>query len=343
MIIILLLLLLPCASGAFTESLSTASRRELLGSSGGIVSGAAIAALLSQNKDTPRLATSSVAATASLRAQARAAGEAAAACAGTYARDGVTVVRGVVAPFWIELLREGCEEAQDEASDLAQFIGAPTDASTFFTDLELARRLPSFAAFALHGPCAAVASGITGSKSVRYLYDQLFLKPEGVSVPTPWHQDGGYWCAAGQDLCSVFVPLDVVKARECLAFLPGTHRWPLHNPSHFADGTPYMGTTLPPLPDIDAIIDDKNPPLQFDLQPGDVLVFSSRTVHGGRGNWGRALSTRWAGDDVRFWPRPGEGAVPTGNLHLNNGDPLAKNPDAFPLAWSTNDKLSSFL
>jgi ectoine hydroxylase-related dioxygenase (phytanoyl-CoA dioxygenase family) len=57
--------------------------------------------------------------------------------------------------------------------------------------------------------------------------------------------------------------------------------------------------------------DGKVPLKSFSLQPGDVLVFSAKTVHGGPGNWGRAISTRWVGDDGRFWDRPGEGAVPT--------------------------------
>lgn len=263
-------------------------------------------------------------------AEAAAAADAALGVAEAYKRDGVAVVRDVVSAFWIDALRAGCEEAQDASGPFAQYMGAPRDAGTFFTDLEMARRLPTFAHFALSGPCAAVAGVATQSSSVRYLYDQLFIK-EGVSVPTPWHQDGGYWRVKGDDLCSVFVALDDVDRSDCLQFIPGTHRWPLHNPAHFADGTPYRGTNLPELTqrDLDKVPDR----LAFDLAPGDVIVFSSRTVHGGAGNWGRALSTRWAGDDVRFWPRPGEGAVPTGDLGLRDGDGLTRNPTAFPEAW----------
>uniref|UniRef100_A0A7S4F237 Phytanoyl-CoA dioxygenase n=1 Tax=Chrysotila carterae TaxID=13221 RepID=A0A7S4F237_CHRCT len=269
-----------------------------------------------------------------LAAQNTAAAAAAAAARAAYARDGVAVVRGVVSYGWIQLLRDAAEEAQDDPGESAQYLGAATDAATFFTDLEMARRLPSFAAFALHGPCAAVAAGVTQSNSVRYLYDQLFVKEHGVTLPTPWHQDGGYWRVKGAQLSSVFVPLDPVSTDNCLSFVPGSHRWPLHNPMHFADGTQYSGTSLPQMPDVDAMVAAGAVNLkQFELQPGDVLVFSSSTVHGGRGNWGRALSTRWAGDDCTFWARPGEGAVPTGQLNLRDGDPLRRNPAAFPLAW----------
>ena len=75
---------------------------------------------------------------------------------------------------------------------------------------------------------------------------------------------------------------------------------------------------------------------RFALSPGDVLVFSARVAHGGAGNWGRALSTRWAGDDATYWDRPGEGAVPTGELGLSDGDALGRNARAFPVMWEAD-------
>ena len=256
---------------------------------------------------------------------------------------GVTKVPNVVSQEWLDLLREGCELAQDEAGPYAEYLHQPSDTGIFFTDLELARRLPLFAAFSLHGPAAAVAGTLLQSHTIRYLYDQLFIKEAGVHTVTPWHQDNGYWRVRGTQVASVFCPLDPVSRDEGLRFVAGSHRWSqLYNPQHFADGTPYTGTQLPPMPDIDALVQGSaattaaTPALSlltFDLQPGDVLVFSARTVHGGPGNWGRALSTRWVGDDARYWDRPGEGAVPTGNVHLRDGDLLAHNQLAFPTSW----------
>ena len=110
---------------------------------------------------------------------------------------------------------------------------------------------------------------------MRYLYDQLFIKEKGVSLPTPWHQDGGYWRVSGPALASVFVPLDDVAKEDSLAFVAGSHKWRLHNPMHFADGTPYVGTSLPRMPDIDGKVAAGELALtQFALQPGDALVFS---------------------------------------------------------------------
>lgn len=251
-----------------------------------------------------------------------------------YQRNGVTKISNVITPDWIDLLRAGCEIAQDEAGPNAEYLNQPTDEGIFFTDLELARRLPIFAAFSLYSPVAAVAGTLMGSRTTRYLYDQLFVKEKGVSINTPWHQDGGYWRVKGEQLTSVFVPLDNVDPQDGLQFVAGSHSWSLHNPQHFADGTQYTGTSLPAMPDISQLHDERKLQLlNFSLEPGDVLVFSAKTVHGGPGNWGRALSTRWVGDDGQFWDRPGEGAIPSANPHLRDGQAISANPRMFPAAW----------
>lgn len=256
-----------------------------------------------------------------------------------YHRNGVTVVRGAVSKRWIDALRiEGCEAAQDEPGPYAEYLQKATDSGIYFTDLELAPRLPLFSAFAQYGPCAAIAGSVMGSTGpVRYLYDQLFVKEQGVSTTTPWHQDGGYWRVKGPQISSVFVPLDSVEPSESLAFVKGSQEWELHNPQHFADGTPYTGSSLPEMPDVNQMVKRNEVILQsFRLDPGDVVVFSSKTTHGGPGNWGRALSTRWTGDDARFWDRPGEGAVPTGDVRLADGELLASNSAAFPECWRSS-------
>lgn len=253
-----------------------------------------------------------------------------------YMRDGVTVVRNAVNRRWIEALREGCEEAQDNIGPFGEYLHKPTDDGIFFTDLELARRLPVFSAFSQYGPCGAVAGAVMGSSSVRYLYDQLFVKEAGVSTSTPWHQDGGYWRIKGKQVGSVFVPLDSVAMGEGLDFVVGSQQWSLHNPQHFADGTQYTGTSLPPMPSIDDMVKEGTVELKtFSLEPGDLLIFSAKTAHGGPGNWGRALSTRWTGDAATFWDRPGEGAVPTGDVGLQDGELLAHNSAAFPEVWTS--------
>jgi hypothetical protein len=108
-----------------------------------------------------------------------------------YQTNGVTVVRSIVDDPWIELLREACETSQDNPGEYAEYLQKPTDEGIFFTDLEIARRDPVIAAFIAYSPVAAVTGTILQTKSIRYLYDQLFVKEAGVSTRTPWHLDGG--------------------------------------------------------------------------------------------------------------------------------------------------------
>jgi hypothetical protein len=83
----------------------------------------------------------------------------------------------------VELLRDGCELAQDEAGSYTEYLNKPTDEGIFFTNLKMARHLPLFSAFSLYGLAAvAVAGTVVGSTSARYLYDQLFVKEKGVST-----------------------------------------------------------------------------------------------------------------------------------------------------------------
>ncbi len=58
----------------------------------------------------------------------------------------------------------------------------------------------------------------------------------------------------GTQVGSVFVALDSVKEDDGLRFVKGSQKWDLHNPQHFADGSPYVGTRLPPLPDVDDMV-----------------------------------------------------------------------------------------
>jgi ectoine hydroxylase-related dioxygenase (phytanoyl-CoA dioxygenase family) len=76
----------------------------------------------------------------------------------------------------------------------------------------------------------------------------------------------------------------------------------------------------------------------FDVQPGDVLVFSAWVLHGAPGNASptkrrAALSTRWLGDDARWWPHPGaDPTVTQADVSVQPGDYPA-DERVFPRAW----------
>ena len=140
----------------------------------------------------------------------------------------------------------------------------------YFTDLEMAQRLPRFAEFARQGPCAGIAGMLMRSERVCFLYDQFFRQRErGVAVggggarsgrraggpaSTPWHQDQPYWQVSGTQVVSVWLPLDPTPAGAAIQFVRGSHKWGEHSPFHFATGAQYAGTGMPRLPDISTAV-----------------------------------------------------------------------------------------
>lgn len=248
-----------------------------------------------------------------------------------YARDGVVALRGVISSFWIDRLRESINAAlagpgeNSETYEQGKFVG----------DLDLWRRIEGFRTFVLDSPAGEISASLMKSKTATFFYDQMLVKEPGTTARTPWHQDQPYWSVSGRQVCSIWTPLDPVSIDVSLEFVRGSHLWPEYNPQHFLDHTAYEGTGLPALPDIEnarSLYDI----VSFDLAPGDCVVFQAMIVHGAPGNSSqttrrRAYSTRWLGDDARFYKRQGEVAIPTAATRLKHGDRYEG--EDYPRVW----------
>ena len=250
-----------------------------------------------------------------------------------YEANGVVKLSAVFSPAWIEKLREGVEEALVNPGPFAEEYARGE--GRFFGDLDVSRRITAFREFVMHSPAAEIAGRIMGASRVNFFYDQLLVKEPGTTEKTPWHQDQPYWAVSGRQVASVWLPLDPVARESSLQYVKGSHLWAEHNPHHFIDDTPYAGTGLPELPDIDAD-SGAYEILAWDLLPGDCLVFQAMMVHGSAGNLSsetrrRAWATRWTGDDARYCIRAGELGYPTFDPGLTHGDLM--DCDAFPRVW----------
>lgn len=250
-----------------------------------------------------------------------------------YENNGVVMLPGVFSLEWIEYLRDATEVAMlnpgPHGEEYAKGEGR------FFGDLDVAKRQSPFREFVHNSPAAEIVGTIMGARKVNFFYDQLLVKEPGTAEKTPWHQDQPYWAVQGYQVASIWLPLDIVAKETSLKYVRGSHRWGAHNPHHFSDNSPYRGTGLPELPNIDAD-PQKYEILGWDLQPGDCLVFQAMMVHGSAGNTSsenrrRAYSTRWTGHDARYDPREGEVAIPTSDPGLAAGAQMTC--DDFPLIW----------
>lgn len=170
------------------------------------------------------------------------------------------------------------------------------------------------------------------------------MRDAGTDHRTPWHQDRTYWPFSGQQIASVWVALTPCTSRSSgLRFIRGSHAWgKVFKPVAFGAGSAsaqFLGDNeaLEDMPDFDARTDEYDV-LEWDMAPGDAVVFGAEAVHGSTRNADdqqrrAAISVRYVGDDARWDPRPGTDPIVTADqVSLSPGDP-PMDEQWFPLVW----------
>lgn len=245
-----------------------------------------------------------------------------------FVTDGVVCLRQVMPASWIDRIGAAIERNIAEPTFIGTMISLPDQG--FLNDVFMWLDDEDYRAFVLESPAAEIArqalAGL-GSTSVTFFYDQSFVKEPGTLVPTPWHHDLTFWPVEGNQVCSLWMPLDpVTRASSGLEYVRGSHRWPNRFKAITPDYNEYMvDPDLEDVPDIDADRDAYDL-VNWDMEPGDVLLFHPLVVHGSAGNSSattrrRALATRWFGDDVIYRDRPHTMPMPPGN-ELVDGEPF---------------------
>ena len=171
-----------------------------------------------------------------------------------YRRDGVVCARGLFPDHWIERMAAAIDRAVASPTLLGNVVSMKDEG--FSGDLFLWKFDDDFRDFVFESPAAWIASQVLGSRVVRHFYDQLFVKPAGCHVPTPWHHDITFWPVdlASEKLCSIWIPFDAVdRASSGLEFVKGSHRWPDLYKAVTPNHDPYMlDSDFADAPDIDA-------------------------------------------------------------------------------------------
>lgn len=232
----------------------------------------------------------------------------------SFERDGVICCRAVIPEVWLGRVGAAIERNLAAPSALSDFISLPERG--YHNDIFMWLVDDDYRAFVLESPAAALARQVLGSSGVTFFYDQLFVKEQGADVPTPWHHDLTFWPVVGDDVCSIWMPLDPVgRESSGLEYVRGSHRWPNRYQAITPDHNEFMvDPDLEEPPDVDgdrAAYDL----VSWEMEPGDALIFHPLVVHGSSGNGHgrhrrRALATRWFGDDVRYDPRPATMPLP---------------------------------
>lgn len=256
----------------------------------------------------------------------------------SFDKDGVVCLRGLFSAEWLERLAVGVEK---NFNDPGPFNTVYTDVGSpggFYDDYCNWQRIDEYRDFVEHSPAAQIAARITQSSVARIYHEHVLIKEPGTRESTPWHHDLPYYGVDGDQLCSIWLPLDPVPKSACPEFVLGSHKaGMLYYPKLFLTGENYAEDIdgFETIPDIDSTRADYQIS-SWDLELGDCIVFHMRTVHGAPPTEGletrrRGFSTRWLGDDARFATRAWQTSPPYPEVDLQHGDEMVH--DSFPVIW----------
>ena len=287
-------------------------------------------------------------------------------------RDGAVLLRGVLAPGWVDLMAEGLDEC----------IAAPDDhtvesyryGSIVRVDQLLATRSDNLRRFATESPVGGLVGSVLHAP-VRFYNDQMFYKKAGELAMTTWHQDTANHNTEGLGLVRAWVSPDAVPRPASLEVVRGSHRWNvLYRPiwgrdpdipegeatlmtalarkkgifekggSDFAYENMVKDESMPVMPDVIRYRDSFDI-IGWDYEPGDVIVFHGDLLHGTAegvrmDHDRRVYGAPYAGPDVRYLRRLGKMAPDPPGLaehKLQTGQALDCFGDVFPLVWSPGD------
>jgi len=247
-------------------------------------------------------------------------------------RDGVVVLRGILPLSWLEALEEPLERTlgNGEAVDMGPMDAtAAPDAPSFKGGIDHWRHDATFEAFATASPLAEIAAALLRSENVWLWEDSVLVKEAGSPFETKFHTDAGYFHVAGDQLCTMWVPLDAATPDSGMVrWVSGSHRDGVeYRPNLFVIDEPIPGTKGEVVPDVLATPDLAERLVSFEVKPGDITVHHSRTLHGSPANTAtvrrRAISVRYCGDDARYLHKPGLPSRP-GLNEVADGDELAE-------------------
>jgi len=202
-----------------------------------------------------------------------------------FAQDGVVCLRQRFEPEWIEMLADGIDSNMLAPSPLYAENRSLDGKGRYCEDTWIWQRFPQFRKFIFDSPAAQIAARLLSARRINLVMDLWMYREAGTQASAPWHHDISYMDIDGR-ICVLWLPLDPVTSDSCVAVVRGSHLWNklflrVWFKDHSVDGEPgwINGQYYEAPPDIDNHPQDYDI-AQFDMQPGDALVFDIRALHG---------------------------------------------------------------
>lgn len=190
-----------------------------------------------------------------------------------YQRDGYLILRSFFTAEEIELLRNSAR--RDRAMD--QHVISRSDSKGGDTRLALWNH-PGDGIYGMFARCdsmVGLVQQLLGDEPYHY-HSKMIMKEPRIGGAWEWHQDYGYWYQNGvlkPDLCSVMIAVDpATKENGCLQVLRESHL--MGRIDHGQTGD-QVGADLER---VEAAM-ERMDLVYCELDPGDVVVFHSNTLH----------------------------------------------------------------
>ncbi len=180
----------------------------------------------------------------------------------------------------------------------------------FFADSFNRRVMEGYRDMLVASPIPEACARLWGTDPVWFIYEQVFLKEGGDVGRTPWHQDGSYIPMDGEDNATAWITFEPLAKADSLEFVRGSHLGRMYNTSKFDPRDPTIphdeSLPYPHLPNIEAER-EKFDIISWAVEPGDVVFFHFRTLHGGAptrpGRRRRTLTLRFFGERTHYDPK----------------------------------------
>ncbi len=252
--------------------------------------------------------------------------------------DGAVVLRQLLAPHQIELLKTGIDANLAQPSPRAKIASTRDDPGFFVEDFCCWQENDYYRRVIFESALGEVGGRLMCSSTARLYHDHMLTKEPGTRTRTPWHQDQPYYNISGLQNCSFWIPVDAVSRASTLEFVAGSHRGPWLMPRSFMDAQAkwFPEGSLAELPAIDTHREQFRI-LGWELAPGDAVCFHMLTLHSSAGVGAaqrrRVFSVRLLGDDIRHAPRswPTSPQFPQLEQSVPPGAPMEH--ALFPLLW----------
>ena len=282
-------------------------------------------------------------------------------------RDGAVLLKNIMGKDWTEILAEGLEYANDHPDGTSVGVSEPLR-----IDQWPASHSPKLKKILDESPVAEIVGKMIDAP-VRFYMDQMFYKPAGLIGPSAWHQDTCYYNIEGHQVVRAWICADHAPRSVSMEVVRGSHLWnatyrppvgmdPEEDPEgakaleedfvagkvlvgkeahdHFTYFESFLDPGLPELPDIDSLRDSFDI-MNWDYEPGDVLLFHGNILHSARGGVEldhprRSHASLWAGPDVAYLHRRSQAIpdpLPLYDYEPKDGQPLADFPEIFPVSW----------